>query len=276
MKMRVRIGIRIRAFFLTVLLGLTAVSFAQAKSILISDIDDTLKIAHVLDRAESLQNALRIENIFSGMNILYRVLGAHDPAMKFFYVSNAPRAFMEGAHRDFLTLHQFPLGELRLRPNIFDGAFKVREIREILKNENPTTVILVGDNAEKDTLIYDQIQQEHSGIRFITYIHTSYSNQDLNDRGALLENGQVGYVTAWDLLLHWRQEGLISDSSAREFLQYFAPAFLQEPEHLKVGAVVIPSWFDCRDFRWTAADTDFVSFNEHHFVKEKILKRCSR
>lgn len=263
-----------KAMFYTVLFLVGSLSMAHSKTILISDIDDTLKIVHVLDKTEALRNVFRTENIFGGMSSLYRVVKKQDRSIKFFYVSNAPKQIMQGYHKEFLSLHRFPRGTLRLRPNFFDDDFKTIEIREILKKEKPDRVIMVGDNGEHDPEFYAQIQKEHENIRFVTYIHMNYYSQDYEDRGEVLQEGQIGYVTAWDLTLHLRQEGLVSDDATKEFMKIFALEYMQESEDLKLGTVVIPSWLDCRDFQWTAQDQDLSGFAEHALVKEKILERC--
>lgn len=248
---------------------------AHAKTILISDIDDTIKISHVLDKTEAVKNAFRTDNVFGGMSSLYRALKLDNPDLKFFYVTNAPKQIMQRYHTEFLIRHSFPKGGLRLRPSLFEDNFKVTEVRKILKTEEPTTVILIGDNGEKDPVVYAQIQKENPQIRFLTYIHIDYYSRASEDRGASLKPGQIAYVTSWDLLLQLRQQAMVTEASANQFLKYFSLVFLQESQDLKVGSVVIPAWMDCRDFSWTAQDQNLVEIDKANLVREKILNRCS-
>lgn len=262
-------------FYLT-LVFLANLSLVQAKTLLISDVDDTLKISHVLDRGDSVPNTFRTGNIFGGINALFRATAQQDPQIKFYYVSNAPKAIMGKLHADFLHEHWFPQGILRLRPNLFGPNYKLAEIRKILKKENPDTLILVGDNGEIDPLVYGQIQKENPTLRTLSYIHLAYYTQAREKRGTPLQEGQVGYVTSWDLMLNWRKEGLLSTEAAEEFSRIFAEMYLKEPENLKNGEVVIPSWFNCRDFKASGLDSELTGSEAETQIVEKLLKRCSR
>lgn len=257
-----------------VFLILLAFGQVQAQVILISDIDDTIKNSHILDRSESVVNAGKIQNLLLGMNVAFHAIRVSDPSVKYFYVSNAPASLMERNHRDFLSLHRFPSGSLRLRPSLFQNDFKVKEIRRILQEEKPSKVILLGDNGEKDVLIYSQIVKEHPHIHFVSYIHQPYSFLNQEDPGVILNPGQIGFITSLDLLLHLRQIGLVSSQDATAFVQGFITAFQGEEPYLKTGTLAIPAWNDCRDFRWTAQDEDLMQYADYVAVKERIVRRC--
>jgi len=245
---------------------------AQAKTIVVSDIDDTLKIAHVLDRMDALEYALQTGNIFGGMSTLFNEIQKNDPDIKFFYVSNAPAALMQEFHQEFIDVNKFPAGPVRLRSGFFQNDFKVTELHKIIQDEEPDDVILVGDNGERDSEIYEQIKIERPGVRFHTYIRRNYSGV----LGSPLKSEQFEFVTAWDFLLHLRKDGFISDQQTQEFLPKFASAYLQEPEDQRYGNIIIPNWTDCRDFTWTAPDADLIVFYQHALVKMKIQSRCSQ
>ena len=49
-------------------------SYAQAQTVLVSDIDDTLKISHVLDWADAAGNLVQMGNHFLGMSQVYNLL----------------------------------------------------------------------------------------------------------------------------------------------------------------------------------------------------------
>lgn len=262
-------------FLMLMVVGIFVSLQVAAKTILISDIDDTVKISHVLDTSEAVKNAFKTGNLFAGTNVLYHGVKSQDNSIKFFYVSNAIQALMQNSHAEFLSKNKFPAGLLSLRASPWDKSFKLTEISRIIKTEKPDTVVLIGDNGEKDPVIYAQIVKKYPTIRFITYIHQDYFTQSREDQGAALQPGQIGYVTSWDLLLQLRQQNLINDDFAREFLRGFADIFLPESGHEKEGVLVIPAWIDCRDFVWTANDKDFAGSQDHGLVKERILNRCS-
>jgi hypothetical protein len=259
---------------LGVLIFFHAFAPAQAKTILISDIDDTIKNSHVLDKSDALFNAGKTANLVLGMNAVYRAVKAQDASLKFFYVSNAPKAIMESRHRRFLSLNKFPAGSLRLRDSLFQNDFKITEIRKILKMDRPDTVILSGDNGEKDIFVYAQMKKEYPQIRFLTYIHLAYSRLNQIDRGAVMAPGQVGFVTSLDLILQLRKEGFVSNPDTVSFVKGFTTVFAQEDDMSEDGIVAIPVWSDCRDFTWTAPNVDFVLSRAYLDAKNRILERC--
>jgi hypothetical protein len=254
-----------------VLLAIVSGASAQAKTIVISDIDDTLKISHVLDRYDVLEYSLLTDNVFGGMSTLFRALEKQDSTLKFYYVSNAPTSLMQVAHEEFVSNNNFPAGPVLLRESFFQTDFKVTEIRKIIEDENPDVVILVGDNGEKDSEVYAQVRFERPGIRFLTYIHRDYSGSLAKP---LMPN-QVEFVTSWDLLLHLRSEGFVSHDFSLDFLNKFALTYMKESEDQRYGNLIVPVWLDCRDFTWTVPDADFNLLVAHNLVKQKILSRCS-
>lgn len=248
---------------------------AQAKTILISDIDDTIKNSHVLDKTDAFFNAGNTENAVLGMNAVYRAAKAADKGIKFFYVTNAPKSLMQDSHRAFVSQNKFPVGALRLRDSLFQNDFKVTEIRKILKAERPDSAILIGDNGEKDILVYEQIKNEFPGIRFVTYIHLAYSTLNPEDTGLAIRAGQIGFATSLDLILQLRQENFVTGADTAAFVRDFVNAYSQEDEMNDDGPQALPSWFDCRDFQWTARDADLSMTPGYVKAKERILERCS-
>ena len=135
-------------------------SLAGAQIAVISDIDDTIKVSHVLDRSDSVSNAFRTHNVFRGMPQLYQLLASSFPEAEFFYLTNAPRVLMEDSHSRFLRQNQFPRGHLLLRESLSDSEHKIRTIRRILSRPGWRAVILIGDNGERDPQIYAQAVKE--------------------------------------------------------------------------------------------------------------------
>jgi len=256
--------------FLFILSGIYGAS-AGAKTIVISDIDDTLKISHVLDRVDVLDYALLTDNVFGGMSTLLRTMEKQDSSLKFYYVSNAPADLMQTTHEEFVSNNDFPEGPVRLRGSFFQTDFKITEIRRIIKDEGPDDIVFIGDNGEKDSEIYAQARFEHPGVRFHTYIHRVYSGSFAKP----LKPEQVEFVTSWDLLLHLQIEGFVSRDQSLDFLNKFAATYMKEKEDQRYGNIIVPLWVDCRDFTWTAPDADFNLLVAHNLVKQKILNRCS-
>jgi hypothetical protein len=257
-----------------IFLGIFSFSQTQAKTILISDIDDTIKNSHVLDKSDATFGAIYVENLVLGMNLVYDAMKDKDPSIKIFYVTNALKSIMEVSHRKFLALNKFPAGSVRLRESLFQKDFKITEIRKILEVEHPDTVILTGDNGERDVFVYEQMKMEHPEIRFLTYIHIAYSQLSPEERGSVLLPGQVGFVTSLDLILQLRNEGFVSKLYTDVFIKFFTQAFAGDSGMADNGPVAMPFWSDCSDFIWTASDEDLVSSLTYLAAKNRIFKRC--
>lgn len=259
-----------------VLLILLASFSAHTKTLVISDIDDTLKNSHVLDIDEAIKKAVFTDDYFLGMNLVLRELRTADERVQFEYVSSAPSDIMLSFHSAFLEMNGFPEGNLQLNEGYFSGTFKVDRIREIIRRYKPDLVINIGDNGEKDSFVYDQIRREFPEIRFLTFIHISYFSKARKKEGKSLLPGQIGFATSWDLMLQLHLRKLIDRTQLQEFFEDFAPAYLVEKERKTYPRMAIPKWSDCRDFSWSMDDSLFFDLENYVKVKEKIQKRCSR
>jgi phosphatidate phosphatase APP1 len=144
---------------------------------LISDIDDTILVTQVLDKAKLLKNSLTIapesRQAVAGMAQLYRKLMDDLPnpaAAPVFYLSASPKQLSDSLRR-FLAQHQFPRGVLQLReispqPQTRDPLadtqnYKIQRIQAILDAFPGVRFLLIGDDAERDPEVYAHFQQMH-------------------------------------------------------------------------------------------------------------------
>ena len=133
---------------------------------LVSDVDDTIKITHVLDRREMLANTfLRPYRAVPGMAEAYRRFAAQGVA--FHYVSASPLPLL-GALSELASREGFPRGALALRPfRWVDGSaidllepsetYKIETIAAIVESFETRAFVLVGDTGERDPEIYATI-----------------------------------------------------------------------------------------------------------------------
>lgn len=164
---------------------------SKTRRLLISDIDDTVKITGVTDKSEMLENTFFNDFIeVPGMGFKYASLVATQLVDHIYYVSSSPwQLFPSLSH--FLETRQFPqTGNLSLRKLVANEIhtlchfatnsfeYKIETIQRIIQkhlnysctNTNTYTsfptysnygenleVILVGDAGEKDPEIYNQI-----------------------------------------------------------------------------------------------------------------------
>ena len=250
------------------------------KILLVSDIDDTIKVSNILSFSAKYLRALNITTPFTGMSQLYQLLAyEHTQNIQIAYLSNAPQEIqgievMRVSHEKFLMLNEFPAGDLLLRADLEDQNHKINSIRELVINLKPDVVIMVGDNGERDVQVYAQATSELKalGIPSITYIHQVYSAKNMFfSVGQELAIGQIGFVTAFEIALDLNSKQMLSQDSMDWMTKEVMPLILSEnAEDTDIfGSVAFPSFMDCRDFHWTIkVPTSLLP------LSSKINKRC--
>lgn len=136
----------------------------------ISDIDDTVKVSHVLDRDALLRHTFaRPFEAVPGMAPAYAAWAKRGAA--FHFVSSSPwqlypplQAFTTAAHFPAADFH---LKSVRLKDktllNLFKSSLETKPpaIRAILRRYPGHRFLLVGDSGEKDPEVYGLIAREH-------------------------------------------------------------------------------------------------------------------
>jgi len=240
---------------------------AHAKTIVVADIDDTLKIAHVGSKGDATRRAFRTDLHFSGMSELFALLDRSGD-VDFYYVSNAPKQLMGTPHRKFLKEWNFPEGGLYLNNNYFGGNHKEETIGEILEEAKADVVIFLGDNSEQDAAIYDSLVKKYPSSRAYQFIRMPYTSSK-NERFDPVLAGQVPFVTPMEILLTLAAGGEISALEADAHAQELQAAVVAAGD-VDMGPGFFPSWMNCQDFRW-----DPMAFNPALTAyNEKITKRC--
>lgn len=155
------------------LCALLTISFnsVSAKTIVISDIDDTIKMTGVLNNKIHVGfNGLFSKRAFAGMSELYNEYNAKGYGI--YYVSGSPK-MIDCRIEDFLVEKDFPQGDQRfLKDKISTDTykFKMESIRNVIAKENPTSLILIGDDTEHDPDVYNDISKEYPGLVEAIYI----------------------------------------------------------------------------------------------------------
>lgn len=273
------------ALMLVFILSLSAQ--AQLKPtplVLVSDIDDTIKISEVLDKEGVQANAMRTENLFRGMAELLTIMKNNYPLMGLVYLTNAQENQMRPSHQKFLSDNGFPDGLLLLRKNMNDVDFKLNRLREILKVTSPRVVILLGDNGESDTQVFDQISKENKQVIFLSYIRQVYYSKGTIRIGQVLADGEMGFVTPIEVAIDLAAKNLMTVPQAQALIDHLAPEIIKyaamEDQTGRRGELSFPIWQDCRDYQWQPgidtmqADIQRVALVKT--VKDRIQARCSR
>ncbi|MBN8539343.1 MAG: hypothetical protein J0L82_03070 [Deltaproteobacteria bacterium] len=174
---RIFICISIFSCFLSV----PAVSKAQLAStppsqktpfVLITDVDDTIKVSHILDPVGKVIRFLADPVAFAGMSTLYHQLLDHADrdgrANGFAVVSGTPWV-LGWSVWEFLEEFAFPEPSIvAMRPIATDTLeFKAVEISKILDQDtlNGSDIVLVGDDTEVDYDAYEVAKQQMANLR---------------------------------------------------------------------------------------------------------------
>lgn len=137
---------------------------ALGKTLVISDVDDTIKVTDVLgSKIDVVYNGLFSKKKFSGMSELYQRLNKKDTVI--YYVTGSPQ-IIKGVVNEFLEDNFFPQSKnLILKNKIKDDTFnfKLEAIRKLIGEIKPDEMILIGDDTEFDSDVYTQIAKENPG-----------------------------------------------------------------------------------------------------------------
>lgn len=246
-------------------------SVALAKILVISDIDDTLKVSHVLSTVGAVSSAFDDDSHFIGMAEIFQDLKKHHKDIEFHYVSLAPKILMSERHQSFLEENGFPITKLHMNPGVRqDSQLKQKIIRKLLKGTKPELVIYFGDNGQFDVVVYDQMVKEFPQIPTVTYIREAYSKYGDSEYPTL--SSQVGFVTSVEVVVDLINKSLLPIESYAPVESMVYETLVQGGDGDIMGAMVFPWWQDCRDFKWQwtmgSESPRLVA------IKKEIIKKC--
>ncbi len=154
-------------------MGLMVSKPLLAKTLIVSDIDDTIKMSDILgSKIKIAYKAFAKGQAFSGMSELYQNLMTKDS--KIFYISGSP-GYMKKKVENFLSSNEFPQFEnIILRKSLSDDIYyyKYGAITKLLNEEKPDKVLFIGDDTEYDPEIFEQISHENPGLVKGIYIRS--------------------------------------------------------------------------------------------------------
>lgn len=131
-----------------------------ARTLIVVDIDDTIKVTNVLSKPDIYINALLSKKAFSGMSELLQEMNISETSIV--YLSGSP-SFLAGRIDAFLSFNQFPQPEnviLREDLSIKTYDYKLDKINKLLARNVFDKVILVGDDTEYDPEVYNEISKK--------------------------------------------------------------------------------------------------------------------
>lgn len=181
----------------SLLLTLFLTTQAQAYMV-ISDVDDTLKITNSGSTTQAAWSGLFKKDVFPGMPEMFRAWSAEGAALHF--VTASP-SIVRGKITELLAHHKIPAASLRLRGNLLESKlkYKLREISKIMDQFPSEDVILVGDDVGKDPEVFEALRAKYGQRILVSYV------RPVRARAALA--GNIPYVTAFDIASEERARG---------------------------------------------------------------------
>ncbi|MCB0369662.1 MAG: DUF2183 domain-containing protein [Bdellovibrionales bacterium] len=240
-------------FISAVLISWTSMAFANQKIVLISDVDDTIKISDVRYLYDKVSFSVFKDSLFFGMNLVYQAIAQKDSesvSSEFHYVSNGWKPTVEESHGAILNDFKFPDAHNYRPRNLKEVLTKVshkeNQIQSIVNQEQPDVLILVGDNGEKDPKTYHEMakkikkQYESEGreVKIYTYIHIVYEPK--NKQTLDLMPDQIPFSNAAELAVELAERGLIKGTSAIKIINAVKEKLAIEPANSVYGPLVNP------------------------------------
>jgi len=149
-------------------------SVYASAAVVISDLDDTIKVTNVDNMGRAIGNGLFSTNVFEPMPMLLRAM---DQYVNGTYILSASPKILNFQIKKLLNKHQIPYRDLftrSLRDFKDKKAYKIRMINSVIEDENE--IILLGDNVEVDEQIYLEVKKQHPAKSFTIYIHKVNKN----------------------------------------------------------------------------------------------------
>ncbi len=243
---------------------------AHAKTLVVTDIDDTLRVTNRVyaPYAEQLQNILNLNLPFSGTKVLMDVF--HEKKAKIYYLTAGIEPITELSEA-FLEYNRYPQSYRFLHKEVWQDTedFKVSEILRLIKKEKPDTVILIGDNGEKDPAAYARVQAVYPQVQ--VYMHYLYKY----GTSVPVPETQVAYVTTAEIAAHLEHQGLFMPEDTSRVM---AAVWGDLNSSVEKQQLVLPPWSDVNeddiatlaDFPFTISDS---SLQDLFMIMQDIFAR---
>lgn len=155
---------------LTLLISLFLSSTLWARIIVVSDLDDTIKIINSGNEIEGARNALTTNLVFTGIPSFYQELAHYTDEL---HILSAGPSILKNKITKDMRSHgiEFKALELRKLSNWEDKlTHKVGYLVKLMKENPDAQFILLGDDVGKDPEAYDEVMRHYPGRVLASYI----------------------------------------------------------------------------------------------------------
>jgi hypothetical protein len=260
-------------FIFHIVLSPSVQAEARELTLVIVQVEDTLKLSHVQNFWDSLNYSTDTKQRFVGMNAALSQLARMSPDKDFVYLTQEPELAAGMAEMDFVNKNGFPRGQFMTYSSLSDKVIQTKMLRKIIKAYSPAQVILLSHNGGLDPEIFHEIAAEFRSIPFLQYIHVVYSTSSSSEMGSFLFPEQIGYVTAVELLVDWQLKRLTGFSEMSTLVKTLIPRVVAENSGAKgILEYAIPSFMSCDDFEWKWSVKSEYSFLVP--LRDRLVDRC--
>lgn len=161
-------------------------------TIVISDLDDTIKMTNVANPTAAARNVLLSTKVFEPMPELLKEMDKYSSGT---HIVSASPKLLNPRIIKLLAKHEIPYKSLHtrgLRDLMDKKAFKLRVIQELITGHEE--VILIGDNTQADQEIYKEVVKRNPAKNFFLYIH-QVGEQEISAPA-------IAYFTAFDIAVN--------------------------------------------------------------------------
>lgn len=243
------------------------------KTLVIANVEDTLKISHVRNFWDSLNYTASTRKRFLGMSELFNSLANHNPDFQFIYLTQSPDLVAGKNEREFLSQNGFPRGSSYSYESNSDKASRLNILKRLVTLHQAQRVLLLSHNGAVDVQAFHDLVEQLPNVSFFPYIHIVYSTQAISEVGSALFSEQTGYVTSVELLVDWQQKGFVEFADVFTTLQILKDRILSENvETSGLFEYGIPSFVKCDDFQWgwsVEGDYQFLAP-----FRDYVMNRC--
>jgi phosphatidate phosphatase APP1 len=203
----------LKSLLLLIVLATSTVSFSN-DIVLISDLDDTIKITETNRPLMTIYRGLFSKKVFAGMPELYEHM-QHLYVDKTVILSNSPKV-LKGPVNRLIKKHNIEVDQLILRSLKTDKdkfKYKFNNIVAQLSG-NAKKAILIGDDSGEDHEIYTAVKAAHPDRVLAIYIRPV--------KGRHLPAGINKYITAFDIALNEYNAGRLGYTELRDIADLVA------------------------------------------------------
>lgn len=250
-------------------------SVGYAKTLIVSDIDDTIKVSHVRNKVDLFWYSQVTTNAFKGMSYVYNAILNEDlylynePDSEVIYVTNANSFFMKNSHTKFIKKNNFPEGKIFFQKSNSDVDHKYNTIKSYLETHSFDELILVGDNGQQDINFYSRITEEFKDkLTIRTYIRQVYGAPT---EVLPLAPGQIPFVSPLEILEDLENQSLLSLETFYAVANQIAKEIVDEGAVDPYKPQYFPKWLNCKGMEFSIYPELSTPEIEQAYTKLQVL-----